>query len=396
MQFQVKLSRMIDRDLALEIEKEAAYVSPYLCQLKVTTERTAVDVKVSEGIVEHEVRGKVERYLETMLAKFRKIDEKVYFRHQRQDNQPFATDVYNELKQRGWLFELGPGHIGLTGLALILMRKIDETFAKLYYEHFGAIECIYPALIRADLLSKCGYLESHPNTVSLVTHLINDFDVIEEFRQANVEDQKFRIPNKEAIATPHICLNPAACFPCYQSFRGQDIEKEGRVLTWLGRVFRYESTNITGLDRLWEFNVRELVFIGNDEFVTTSRQKFIQLIEKKLNQWDLECQIETATDVFFATVSGAKTFWQQSLEVKYEIRLAVEPEKKDETRSIAGGSINTHNNFFGNRFNISCDGQPAFTGCVGLGLERWLLAIFTQHGFEPENWPALLQSDVFG
>jgi seryl-tRNA synthetase len=55
-----------------------------------------------------------------------------------------------------------------------------------------------------------------------------------------------------------------------------------------------------------------------------------------------------------------------------------------------------HNNFFGNRFNISCDGQPAFTGCVGLGLERWLLAIFTQHGFEPENWPALLQSDVFG
>jgi hypothetical protein len=32
---------------------------------------------------------------------------------------------------------------------------------------------------------------------------------------------------------------------------------------------------------------------------------------------------------------------------------------------------------------------------VGWGLERWVLALFTQHGFTPSDWPESLR-EIFG
>jgi len=33
-----------------------------------------------------------------------------------------------------------------------------------------------------------------------------------------------------------------------------------RVITAMGKCFRYESSNLSGLERLWDFNMREIVF----------------------------------------------------------------------------------------------------------------------------------------
>jgi seryl-tRNA synthetase len=65
-------------------------------------------------------------------------------------------------------------------------------------------------------------------------------------------------------------------------------------------------------------------------------------------------------------------------------------------KQLACGSINLHGNFFGRRFDIKDGaGEAVQTGCVGLGVERWLLATFTQHGFEPERWPADVRAKIF-
>jgi seryl-tRNA synthetase len=113
--------------------------------------------------------------------------------------------------------------------------------------------------------------------------------------------------------------------------------------------------------------------------------------------FDLECRIESANDPFFATVSAARTFWQRAQEVKNEIMLPIEPRADGTPCSLACGSINLHGQFFGDRFGIAAaDGGAATTGCVGLGIERWVLAAFSQHGFEPERWPAVVRREIFG
>ena len=65
-------------------------------------------------------------------------------------------------------------------------------------------------------------------------------------------------------------------------------------------------------------------------------------------------------------------------------------------RRLACGSVNLHGNFFGERFDITDgEGSAAFTACIGLGIERWVLAAFVQHGFDPERWPDQVRDLVF-
>jgi seryl-tRNA synthetase len=393
----IDLPRQIDPDLAADLEKESAFVSPFLDRLRVSGSRSTVELEIADRTRNAEVQAKVERFLEAMLKRTHTFETKVFQHNARRDDGPFATGVHDELKRRGWLYDYGRGQVALSGPALALARLIDTEAARLYAEHFQAVPGSFPALVDAGILQRCGYFDSHPNAVSFVGHMIEDFDAIEAFRQANSCAEGALMPPSEHVHLPRLCLNPAACFPCYPTLEGRLIGEQGAAFTWQGRVFRYESRNLAGLDRLWEFNVRELVFVGSEEHVAECRWRVLPVIGELAATFDLECRIETASDPFFATVSAARTFWQRAQEVKNEIMLPIEPGADGAPRSLACGSINLHGRFFGDRFDITAaDGGRAATGCVGLGIERWVLAAFSQHGFEPDRWPGTIRHEIFG
>jgi seryl-tRNA synthetase len=95
-----------------------------------------------------------------------------------------------------------------------------------------------------------------------------------------------------------------------------------------------------------------------------------------------------ANDPFFVTQDTAgKIFNQRMMELKYELRLYVDPE-----RTIAAGSFNFHEQFFGENFRIHHGDQtPIYTGCVGFGLERVVYAFLCQYGLDQANWPMSLK-----
>ena len=112
-----------------------------------------------------------------------------------------------------------------------------------------------------------------------------------------------------------------------------------------------------------------------------------------MEQWDLAFRLESATDPFFATVRGTKALWQRTRDLKYEMLVDV----GGDVGTIALGSINLAGTLFGNAFGIRThEGEPATTACVGFGLERLVLALFSQHGFEPTRWPRPMREVVFG
>ncbi|HZS40683.1 MAG TPA: hypothetical protein VFF06_27810 [Polyangia bacterium] len=394
MKLTIPLGRAIDGELAADVEKQAVYAAPEIRKLRV--EGAQVSVEADDGTDEAALRGKLERYLQTMVAKYRKLERKALKRNARRDGGALERGVYDELKRRGWVLELGRGQVGLAGPALALARTLEQQCARLGRERFGAVEQTYPALIPAEVLGRCGYFSSFPQAVSLVAHLVEDYDLIEEFRQANAQTPQLTIPRASAIPTPEACLTPAVCYHCYQSLEGAKLDERGHTVTSLGKCFRYESKNITGLDRLWDFTMREVIWVGTEAWVTAQRAAAIDAVAEQVAEWDLDCVVETANDPFFPTVHATKTYWQVRSDLKFELRLAVEPGAGGEPRTIAAGSFNLHENFFGKTFGITAaDGQPAFTGCVGWGLERWVLAGFTQHGYEPSRWPASLRSEIF-
>jgi seryl-tRNA synthetase len=392
----VRLPKAVDGELSAEVEKQSVYVSPHLLSLRVIG-GTEAELQIEAGANTDEVRGKVEQYLQVMIARFRKLGGKVIHTRKR-DRGELGRGVYAELKKRGWVIELGRGQVGLAGPALNAARALDNECVRLGTDTFGAAEQVYPTLIPTEILARCGYFTSFPHAVSMVTHLVEDIDRIEEFRQANAQAPgQLTVPRPDSLLKPEVCLNPAVCYHCYQSLEGKTLPQSGHIVTSVGKCFRYESRNITGLDRLWDFTMREIIFVDTESAVALRREKAIEAAKAQVDAWDLECTIESASDPFFATMFASKVFWQLRGDLKYELRLAVEPGPAGEARSIAAASFNLHEDFFGKTFTITAsDGKPCFTGCAAWGIERWVVAAFTQHGFEPARWPQAVRKEVFG
>jgi seryl-tRNA synthetase len=388
------LPREVDHEVAGDIEKESVFVSPSIERIIVNDDRKTARLIVRPGADLDQVADKARRYLEVMAKQLSGFEIKVFVETKRKDTGPYVRGVNDGLVERGWMHDYGKGQVAYSGPVLKLARLINEKAGQLYASAFGAKDGHFPAMIDADTLHKCGYFDSHPNAVTFVGNMVEDMDAIEAFRVANSCSEGAHMPPHDHIHVDGMCLNPAACFPCYPTLTGKNIGS-GECYTWMGRVFRYESRNINGLDRLYEFNVRELVFVGDEDYVRGCRTKALPIIEELASYFDIDCFVQTATDPFFATVSAAKKFWQAAQEVKNEIKIPAL--SNDGTQKLlACGSINLHGNFFGTRFNIKCpNGEPAQTGCVGLGIERWVLAAFTQHGFDPKRWPQAVASQIF-
>lgn len=391
----IPLPRVVDDELAGDMEKESVFVSPYLDHISIDEDHSTATLHLRVPDHVEEVMDKSKRYLEVMAKRLTGFDVKVFLENKRKDDMPYEVDVTDELVSRGWVYDYGKGQVAYSGPVLKLARLVNERAGELYERQFQALDGHFPAFVDGDTLHKCGYFDSHPNAITFVGNVIEDFDALEEFRVANSCSQGAVLPPQEHIHMGGMCLNPAACFPAYPTLAGKTIE-DGHVVSWLGRVFRYESRNISGLDRLFEFNVREIVFVGSEDYVRDCRQKALPLVSELSEYFDLDMTLQTASDPFFATVAAAKKFWQQSQEVKNEIMIPV-LDSAGEKKLLACGSVNLHGDFFGQKFDIkSADGSAVQTGCIGLGIERWVLACFTQHGFDPKRWPDPVRAVVFG
>jgi len=204
MKITISLPKVVGEDLAADLEKQAVYASHLVRSLRVAADRKSVEVIGDDGAPEAEVRAKVERYLEAMVTRFRSIERKVLVQTQRKDKAPLETGVYEELKRRQWVFELGRGQCGFAGPALALHRALDDTFTRIGRERFAAVDQNYPTLIPSDILARCGYFTSFPHAVSMVVHLIEDYDLIEEFRQANAESalSGLKVPKPQVFGVP--------------------------------------------------------------------------------------------------------------------------------------------------------------------------------------------------
>lgn len=392
---ELPLPRQVSPDVASDIQKESVYVSPFLERITVSPDGTNAILQITDPSRTEEVIDKAHRYLEAMCKHISGFEVNVTFRTNRQDKGPYLPNVHQRLVQAGWVHDYGEGQVAYSGPVLALARCVSETAASLYKQVFDVHEAHFPAFVSHETLTRCGYVESHPTTVNFVANMTEDFDALEAYRLANSCADTSNMPPPDHMTHAGTCLNPAACLPAYPTLQDRVIGQEGHVMSWLGRVFRYESRNVSGLDRLYEFNVREMVFVGSEDFVVDKRETSLPLIRELAERLDLDMTMQSATDPFFATVSAAKKFFQQAHDVKSEILLHTLDDEA-QPKLLAGGSVNLHGTFFGERFNITTeDGALAHTGCIGLGIERWIAAAFTQHGLDPDRWPANLKGEVF-
>jgi hypothetical protein len=395
----VEAPRPIDAELAAEIEKQAAWISQRVTELRVEPGGRAVRFRVTEGGVVADERAKVARFLGDVAGRHRAVPRKVVLRRERQGRgRAVTSDAFGELVRRGWAVELGRGRVSLRGPALAVVRAIDEDTERLA-RRMGAVPEAHPGLAPVALLARCGAFASLPHTVSLVAHLTEDYDAVEGYRRRSGEAGGAWVqPPPDAVAPFDACLLPALCYAVYAAREGTTVPPEGAAVTCVGRCARFESRNLAGIERLWEFGMREIVFLGGPEDCEAGRRRGLEAVLDQLDRWDLDGVVESANDPFFGSDRGGRAHWQRAGDRKLELRLPVGlcGDGGDEPRRVACASFNLHERFFGAAFGLAtADGDVASSACIGWGLERWMLACFAQHGFDPAAWPSWLAARVF-
>jgi seryl-tRNA synthetase len=391
MHFRLSFENAIHPELVAELEKSAVYATSRLKRFQVTADRGAADIECTDG-ARDEVTEKVRKFVGAMVGTFRSLGApEELARRTRPDELPIVSDAFAELEKRRWVRPLGRGQVSLAGGAFALKRFVDEAVRDLARTHFGAMEEEHPTLLDPDVLLRSGYLSSFPHSVSFVSHLVEDFDSIEAFRAANTDSDSLHVPDASAMSSADAVLRPAVCLPVYRALEGTSLPADGLAITTAGRCFRYESGNMQGIQRLWDFSMRELVFVGAAHDIERQRTRIVDALISLMEEWDLGFRLVSASDPFFATVRGTKALWQRTRDLKYEMLVDIG------TGNVAVGSINFAGTLFGDAFHIQTyDGEIATTACVGFGLERLVLALFSQHGFEPARWPHAMREAVFG
>ncbi|MBX3048362.1 MAG: hypothetical protein KIT46_04885 [Anaerolineales bacterium] len=305
---------------------------------------------------------------------------------------PYATDPMPELLARG---EVSREHTGIYSLGPLVTRLIEvfERYFVLLAAEFEAAPQRFPTLISAEKLDRVKYFRAFPHSLTFATHLREDLHVINDFAEhTHYEETGLNAP-PEAFSKIQALLSPAVCYHYYFALADKPLPGGQLTATAVGHCFRYESSNLNTLERLWDFTMREIIFVGPADFVLENRERGRQKVAAYLEQIGLAYLVESANDPFFVGEFRKQAAFQNAFQLKYEIRARL-PFKES---SLAVGSYNYHQDFFGRHLNITLpDGKPAHTGCVAFGLERLAYAFLSQYGLEPAAWPAPVREALHG
>ncbi len=302
------------------------------------------------------------------------------------------SERYDELVRAGLVVPLGLGRVSVRGWFAALMEAVDMEALRRVAVPLGAKRENYPAAITLSDLAKTQHVASFPEHLHFVSHLTGDLDKIDEVGRLAREGAEWKQVVEQihhSTDAPALCLNPSVCYQCFIARRNSSVGQEGTVVTARSRCHRWEGGAMTGLRRLMDFEMREVIMIGHPEWVQGRRERAEKALLAWAQDWGLEASIVNANDPFFTDDFEVKAAFQRRQDMKHELVMPLADGSK-----MAVSSSNFHSVTFGKAFEIKRGGRPACSGCIGWGLERWAYAIVLQHGMEPAQWPAPIRDAV--
>jgi seryl-tRNA synthetase len=375
----------IPAHLVGQVQSKLAYVDESIAAASISADGSAIELQL-RGDAPTGLEDKVQRVVSDMAKGATRPKVEILEDHLARPVS-YSIDPMDELMARG---EVSKEHTGIFSFGPLISRLI-EVFERQFMglaADFGAAPQRFPTLISAEKLGRVNYFRAFPHSLTFATHLREDLDVIDNFAQHTAYDDHGLNTPPESFSRIEALLSPAVCYHFYFALADKPLPGGQMTATAVGHCFRYESNNLTSLERLWDFTMRELIFVGSADFVLEHREKARQQVEKLFEQVGLAYSVESANDPFFVGEFRKQAAFQNAFQLKYEIRGRLP--FKDST--LAVGSYNYHQDFFGRHLNITLpDGKPAHTGCVAFGLERLAYAFLAQFGLDPAKWPAVVR-----
>lgn len=375
-----------------EVQSKLAYVDESILKAGVASDGDRITLELrapARGLRRKQLEEKVQRVVTAMVQGAFKPKIEILEDHLDRP-LPYSMDPQDELLRRGEMFQEAAGLFSLGPLLTRLIAFFENQFLALA-DSFGAAPYRFPTLIPARSLERVGYFRAFPHSLTFATHLREDLDAIDNFAQHAACGEEGLESPPDSFAKIQALLSPAVCYHLYFALADKPLPAGQVVATAVGNCFRYESVNLASLERLWNFTMREVIFVGPRDFVLQNRETGRQHMRIFFEEIGLAYRVESANDPFFIGEFKKQAAFQSAFQLKFEIRASL-PFRHG---TLAVGSYNYHQDFFGRSLNITLpDGSPAHTGCIAFGLERIAFAFLAQYGLDTHLWPEAVRKAI--
>jgi len=376
----------VDEESRSQLEYALTFASEDIVSYRINVTDAVIEAEVSTEAVREPVRRKIQDLVERYQRREFGLPKAIEFRQER--DLPII-DAWSGLLERKWVTPVGQGHVILRGMAARLLSLIEARIDSVFVHFFRAEREFYPATILCRTLDRIHHFTSFPEHIDFVAHLKGDLDVLNKFSTECREQGWSPTLHQDRMGESDFAICPSCCYHCYEGMENWQLESPGRCTTMAVACHRYEGANHRTMSRLRAFTQRDVVWVGHPRYVMEGRAKAEELIVQWAKDWELVGSLDTANDMFFTQDYAVKASFQRQQQAKKELRLLIPAEKQ----SISVFSSNFHATTFGKAFNITLGGRPATSARVGWGYERWVYAIFSQFGFDVEQWPSRLKEE---
>ncbi len=302
----------------------------------------------------------------------------------------FEKDPTKELIDRGWIkhgSSRGQWIYGPQGAHLF--RVLERIVMEDIIEPLGYQEMIFPKLVTWDVWKKSGHAQGvYPEIYYVCPPKTRDpvhWEEVMDYYKVTGEVPTKLI--KEKIGEPIGGMCYAQCPPSWVFFQGGTLPNDSlpvKIFDRSGTSHRYESGGIHGIERVDEFHRIEIVWMGTSEQVKEEAEKLKDRYHKIFEDvLELHWRMAWVTPWFMAQEGKAGlSELEEAGTVDYEALL---PYNGDwlEFQNLSNNGYK-----YPKGFNVKAQsGEQLWSGCSGVGLERWASAFLAQKGLDVENWP---------
>jgi seryl-tRNA synthetase len=380
-------------EIEVESEKPIIHKIPYVEEIQYENGVLKLRLDVGESELKKQVPDRIVSLLDEKLQEEEyggKAEHWELIWESPERRPKFDRDPTEEMIGHGWIkhgSSRGQWIYGPEATHLFRVLEgivIDEIIRPLGYQ-----EMIFPKLVTWDIWKKSGHaMGVYPEIYYVCPPKTRDPEYWEEVMDYYKVTREVPVELiKEKIDNPIGGMCYAQCPPFWGFLQGGTLPNDSlplRVFDRSGTSHRYESGGIHGIERVDEFHRIEILWTGTREQVKEEAEKLTECYKKIFEEiLELEWRMAWVTPWFMA--QEGKTGLSELKEVgtiDYEARL---PYKND---WIEFQNLSNNGDKYPKGFNVkSQSGDPLWSGCSGVGLERWASAFLGQKGLDADNWP---------
>ncbi|ACL17922.1 serine--tRNA ligase [Methanosphaerula palustris] len=367
---------------------------PFISSAEVTAEKIELSLQVSATDLEQKIPDRIVKLIEEKMEALTyggKGEHWELLYESEKKERFFNGDPTAEMIERGWIkHALSRGQWIHGPQSVQLFRAFEQIVMEEIITTLGFTEMIFPKLVPWEVWEKSGHAKGvYPEIYYVCTPKTRDPAYWEEVGDYFKVTGKVPIDMiREKVDGPIGGLCYAQCPSFWPFVQGQTLASDClpiRIFDRSGTSHRYESGGIHGIERVDEFHRIEILWLGTPEQVVETADKlhaaYKHLFDEVLN---LEWRSAKVTPWFMAQegMLDGEGVNERIGTTDYEAILPY----SDSWLEFQNVSVNGDK--YPKGFNVKVQtGKDCWSGCSGIGLERWTAAFLAQKGFDMNNWP---------